>query len=238
MNKLAILIPIGLGLLAGVMNFLAVRSSIKPIELVSVNDTIRPGTPIAASMLVPISVRADQAILRSAIPWEQRGIVFERRVNRELGKGEILLFADVRQMDTDAVRNLREGETSLTISVPESKIVPGLRISDDVMVVVAARGAEEEDTTITKGQSVRLVGPFRVVGLGDAPGSGVSRDEPRSIVLAVRVNNNGELIDQSARDLENARPKRPGDRPLIIGLEFPHKKVRGSTTTTETPKDK
>lgn len=221
MNKLAILIPIGLGIAAGVMNFLAVRSSIKPIELVAVNDTVKAGSPITASMLVPVSLRADKEILRSAIPWEQRGLILGRKINREIIKNELILFTDVRLTESDVKQNLRDSEASLTVAVNASKVVPGVRIGDEVVVLIQGK-SDDEESPIAGKFGVRVVGPFRVIGFGEPTGSG--QNEARVIVLAVKLKN-GEIVDQGARDLEEATRGRRGDKSPVLGVEYPYAKV-------------
>ena len=221
MNKLAFLIPVGLGVAAGVFNFLAVRSSVKPIELVAVNDTVKAGTPVTASMLVPLAVRADKEILRSAIPWEQRGLILGRKISREVMKNELILFTDVRLTESDVKQNLRDNEASLTVAVNAAKVVPGVRIGDDVVVLIQGKG-DDDETPVPGKLGVRVVGPFRVIGFGEPTGSG--QNESRVIVLAVKLRN-GELADQGAKDLEEATRGRRGDKSPVLGVEYPYTKI-------------
>lgn len=222
MNKLAILIPIGLGIAAGVFNFLAVRSSIKPLELVAVNDAVKSGTPVTASMLTPLSVRADKDILRSAIPWDQRGVILGRKINREIMKNELILFTDVRLTESDVKQNLRDGEASLTVAVPAAKVVPGVRIGDDVVVLIQAGKGDDDESPVAGKVGVRAVGPFRIIGFGEPTGSGAN--EARVVVLAIKLRN-GEIADQGAADLEAATRGRRGDKSPVLGIEYPYVKL-------------
>lgn len=221
MNKLALLIPVGLGLAAGVMNFLAVKSSVQPIDVITITSDAKPGAEITTDRIAPLSLRADKKLLRSAIRWEDRAVILNRRLNRDLAAGEILLMADLRLAENDPKSNLKEGEASLTFSAPAGKIAPGTRVGDEIMVQVQEGNADEEGTA-AKAKGVRLIGPFRIVSLGEAPPLAI-RDATRTIVVGVlrKKNNPEQYADPNATLLELcARPKAPGEAGTILGVEF------------------
>src|SRR5262245_23143148 len=127
------MVPIVLGVIAGAIYLVAIRSGTKTIELVGVNQNMRAGDDLTDDVLVRVSVRADRTILRSAIRWEDRGLLIGRRVNRSLVEGELILFTDVRQAVGDTSANLKSDERSRTVSVPQVRVVPGLRVGDSVV---------------------------------------------------------------------------------------------------------
>jgi hypothetical protein len=152
-------------------------------------------------------VCADREIFRSAVPYAERGVVLRRRVGRALAAHEVLLFADVRQDAEDDVRaNLRPGESSLTVPVPQARVAPSLRVGDEVAFLLA-EGKPPADR--------RLLGPFRLVGFGARAdpfqATALGKEEVRKVVVAVTPGPEGKL-DPGARLLDEALRARPLER--------------------------
>ncbi len=217
-KSLGWVVPVALGVIAGVLYIAALRSGTKPIELVAIKSDagVKAGNELKAEDLTPVSIRADKTLLRSAVKWEDRGLVIGRKVNRPLLKDELVLFADVRQSAADFRQNLLAGEESRTVSVPLNRIVPGLRIGDDAQVILRT----DIETETGKGGSIgeRSIGRYRVIGLGERGETALSRDDSRLVVLAIKVNSRGEPLDQAAKELVEALEGKKGER--IIGIEF------------------
>jgi len=224
-KSLGWLVPVVLGVVAGGIYLIAIRSGTKTIELVGVSQNLRAGAELTDDVMVRVSVRADKAIFRSAVRWEDRGLLVARRVGRSLVEGELVLFADVRQSANDASINLNPGETSRTVAVAQNRIVPGLRVSDNVVFLVLGDGAEAEAEPVPdkKGRRPvshdREIGPFRVVGLSDR--SELSgREELRQVVVAVKKDGSGLPAEKAARDaLDDAISGARGQR--ILAIEVP-----------------
>jgi hypothetical protein len=216
MTALRVLIPIILGVVAGLINYLVMRSVTTTLDLVAVKDEVKLGTELTPEMFDKVSLRADAKIFRSAVPWSDRGMLVRRRVNRPLRAGEVVLFADVRhEGGEDVRRNLRPGEASLTAVVPQKRMPPGIRPPDEVTFILAPS---------TEGGEVtgpgRLVGPFRVVGLGDLTDPSLTgrmpRDEGmRKVIVAIPATT---PLPPSARALEEALRGRSTER--IVALEL------------------
>jgi hypothetical protein len=216
-TSLRVLIPLGLGLAAGLLNFIALRSATAPLYVVVVRDNVKVGTELTDRMLDRLSVRADRELVKSAVPYEERGLVVGRRVNRPMQAGEIVFFSDVRIYGGEEIRdNLRPGEVSLTMIAKHSRIAPGLRIGDEVSIVVAERPGTASAGAIVS----RVVGPFRLVGFGEHADpylGGPGRLEPvRKVVVAAPVGRGG-LLDSHANALERAAQS--GDDG-ILAVEF------------------
>ena len=223
-KSLGWLVPVILGVIAGGIYLTAIRSGTRTIELVGVSQNLRAGADLTDDVFVRVSIRADKSVLRSAVRWEDRGLLVGRRVNRSLVEGELLLFSDVRQAAGDAGANLKPDETSRTVSVPQNRIVPGLRIGDSVVFLVAGNGgeAEAEPPPEKKGRpgfGDREIGPFRIVGLTDR-GEPSGRDELRQVVVAVKKDGSGTAADRTAREaLDSAISGARGQR--ILAIEVP-----------------
>ena len=144
MSALRVILPIVLGVVAALLNFVVLRGSIAPLELTTLRTEVKADTEITEDMLERLSVRADKEIFKSAVPYSERGLLLGRRVTRPISAGEVLLYADVHNLDEENIRlYLKPGETTLTIPVKSSRIAPGLRRGDSVGVLVSMRPALE-----------------------------------------------------------------------------------------------
>lgn len=202
---LAWAIPLGLGVVAGFIYLTSVRAGTRPIELVGVSQNMKAGDDLTEDRLTRVSVRADKTLLRSAIRWEDRGLLVGRRVNRALVEGELLLFTDVRQSVGDVSANLKPDEASRTAAVPQFRVVPGLRVGDSVVFLVAGDVAENDPAPDSKGRrsSGGELGPFRVVGLSERTESTNPADQ-RLVVVAVKKDGTGTPAERAARETLDA----------------------------------
>jgi|GEM_PF-2000125 len=196
MSVLRILIPIALGLTAGVINFLVLRGSTAPVALTVMTKEVRQGSEITEELLEKIEVRADRKVFRSAVPWGERGILLRRRSTRSIGAGEVILYSDVRPELDLVTQNFQAGdERSETFSVRHSRLPPGLKAGDNILIFIAggevgtlAQPAPAFNNTFT------TVGPVRVVGMTERSepfgGIGMSTDnEVRRIAVAIPRDN-------------------------------------------------
>ena len=228
MNKTVatVFIPIGLGVVAALFNLMAVRSATSTVDLTVVTDDVKAGTPLTEGMLDRLTVRADKDVFKSAVRYEDRGVLVGRPANRPLAAREVVLLADIRLSGTFDVRaNLRPGERSLTLAVKPARIVPGLRVGDEVEVVLSGGGDHDPpgdpqpgDPPLPKGVGRgRTVGPFRVVGLGERQEAtaGAFRSDDRQVVIAYAAAQTGTR-DFAA--LERAYRREGGES--VVGVEY------------------
>jgi hypothetical protein len=224
-NRIGLLIPVVIGVVAGALNFMAVRSAVTPIALVAAGRDLKAGSELTEDALTRVNLRADRTVVRSAVRWEERGILVGRRVNRAVNKDELIFFADARQAGGEAALNLRAGEASITVAVPPARVVPGVRVGDDVMVLLVREGVglPAPPTEPRPGAESRLIGPFRVVGFGERSdpfqGGIPSREEMRQVVVAVRIDAAGVIQEPAGKELEEALRKARGER--VSAIEFP-----------------
>lgn len=225
MNKTiaTVLIPIGLGVAAALFNLMAVRSATNTVDLTVVKSDVKAGTPLTEEMLDKMTVRADRDIFRSAVRYEDRGVLVGRPANRPLVAKEVILLADIRLSGTFDVRaNLRPGERSLTLAVKPARLVPGLRVGDEVEIVLSGGDPEQAGGDLPKGVlRGRTVGPFRIVGLGERTEAtaGAFRSDDRQVVIAYSA------TAASGRDfaaLERAYRREGSD---VLGVEYAREKA-------------
>jgi hypothetical protein len=182
-----ILVPLALGLGAGLLNFVLIRGATTPLELVAVSKEVKAGEELKEDMLEKVSVRAPRELLASALLWSERGTILKARVARTLKPRELILGPDVRHELSDDIKNqLRPGEFSWTIIVRPFRLAPGLRQGDQVLVRAGG---------IDSSLPVKVSGPYRFLGLGEhlVPfhPSAASRDEFVKVALAIPTGKDG-----------------------------------------------
>src|SRR5579859_2593944 len=97
MKILRVVLPIVLGIVAGMLNLMVLRGSSAPLELAVINTDVKADTELTEDMVKAIPVRADKELLKSAVPYAERGLLLGRRVTRPLSAGEALMYADVHR---------------------------------------------------------------------------------------------------------------------------------------------
>ena len=215
MNSVRLLVPVALAVLAGGINFVVIKKSTTTLDLVVVKEKVKAGTPLTEDMLGKLSLRADAAVFRTAVPYADRGILLGRQLTRELTEGEAVLYADVRSHLDDVRPLLRPGESSLTLTLKAGRIATGIRPGDEVMFLIGVQRGTSDST----GKGARLVGPFRVLALADRAERGTSStgpDEPRKLIVAVPFAADGRL-DATGQQLEEAAR---GNAPTLQAVEF------------------
>jgi hypothetical protein len=193
---LKLTIPIGLGIVAVVLNLMASSHSQQLIQFVAVKSDIGPGLPITEDALRPIGIPIGnaEALRGVAVPWSERAVLFGRPCPlRGLKKGDIVFYRDA---NPDPGLNLEPGEVAMHLSL--EGLVTGslpsiLNVGDEVTFWVY-RTAPLDAKGLPAGPKPlpEAIGPFRVVSLGkkitrdfpEAPGMGSS--DQRDISFAVR----------------------------------------------------
>jgi hypothetical protein len=208
MNGYRILIPLGLGLVAALANFLAVRSKTAAIEIVAVTRDVKAGHELTDADLVAVAVRADSAIEVSAVRYDRRGELLGRKVNRALRAREVLFATDtVRRVGDDVQTNLRPGEVTRTLLVKAGCVAPNLQVGDQVGLLL--RGG----ALSTGGSDLRLVGPYRLVGVSEK-----DVQEQRTVVLALPVT--AGQLGPDARPLDQLGRGYDGRSDNVAAVEY------------------
>jgi hypothetical protein len=227
MNPVRILVPTGLAVVAGVLYFLSLSGTAPGIDLVIAREDIKPGTLLTDDLLDHVAVRADRNIIgKSAVPHEHRGVaLLGRTAHREVKAGELLFFVDVQEATPGTGLSLRPGEVALLVSLdhahypanlvrPGNQVgfvlgsaetspappFPGSTLAADLSQTWTAETSKPGGSLDTGG----LVGPFRVVSVGDRTDprelqSFGHSEEARLLSVAVKPNAEGELDGQTNR---------------------------------------
>lgn len=198
MSALRLLLPVVLGILAAILNFMVLRGSTAPLELAVLNTDLKADTELTDDMLDRLPVRADKGIVKSVVPYSDRGLLLGRRVMRPIGAGEVLLYTDVHNLDEENISlYLKPGETTLTIPVKSSRVAPGLRRGDSIGILVTMRPEPNPSKSVlrTPADATRMLGPFRLLRLGTVvdPYRSAGLGEASLLQVAIKPGANGQL---------------------------------------------
>lgn len=219
---LRLLLPIGLGLIAVFINTTVMNEKLRPKELIVVRENMKSGDIFTPADIEPRKFSGDVAsLVRAAIPWAERAVLFGREVPRDLIAGDLVLSRDA----TPPALELKpdEGEASLPVSLEGVPSVPRLLlVGEEVGFIIDKRrlrdveaGSALQDVnyqlSLMQGAPVEpdYVGPFRVLSVGrrltrtdEESGSGAAI-EGRIITIAIKLGPNDE-IDPEAEKLIKA----------------------------------
>lgn len=215
-NWIRVGLPIGLGLLAGVMNWITVQSKLKPVAFVSVNRSIPRGEIIRPSDLVRVEASGDTSrLLRAIVPWEERSIAYDTLASRDLLANDLLLLSDTKpHAGLQLGPYEREVTFPLPSTIPLTQIFAGHSVSFHLAL---GRGSERTGTSQDarnfddSDHSFRALGPFRVSAVcGDQTASMVGegsrdREDKHSLSIVVRVDSTGQYGEDVKRLLDAAR---------------------------------
>lgn len=246
-NWIRVLLPVGLGLLAGLLNFAAIHHKVAPETFVTVSRDIQFGEPLAEgeSDLQQLTLSGDVDLLKtSAVLWKDRYILLKKRAPRKLRKGDLLLFQDALQ-STELEPG--DGEVSLPVSIERIPNVPRLLLVGEEIGFLVARPRSAPTSSsalpITSEPDVdpEYVGPFRLLSVGDrlsrtqsdevqpdgsSPDSGV-------IHIGIRLNEGSNELEDSSRRLVAAQAANVYGRSGILAIVM-HKTRRKEQHTPDT----
>jgi hypothetical protein len=217
MSALRVLLPVVLGVIAAVLNFMVLRGSTAPLELTAVRSEVKADTELTEDMLERLPVRAEPEIFKSAVRYADRGLLLGRRVTRPLGAGEVVQYADVHNLDEENLRlYLKPGESTLTVPVKPARIARGLGRGDSVGFLVAMRlaGGAKLPTGGTVPLARQMLGPFRLLSRGTPvdPYRSAGLGEAQMVIVAVVRMPDGRLDpDVVALDEAIAASTTPGN---------------------------
>lgn len=237
MLKLAI--PIGLGLVAGGLNWYAVRKGPPPRALAVAVAEVKAGDVFKESHFAKLMVSRElnDALPKTAVPYEHLETLYGRESTRDLKKGDMVLWQDSTRPGWEL--SAMPDEKALPISLDGLSSVPKLiRVGDQIGFLVAKEQQQVKTADAKAGDAktgdrrrpdeldLDYIGPFRVLSVGER----ISRDnseknmssrggDERVITVAVKMGTDGQ-IDARTRKLITARygEKTIGQR--IVGIVF------------------
>lgn len=224
-------LPVGLGIIAAVVNWVAVSARLQPEAFVAVNANLAAGDPVRPDNLVQIELSGDLGSLRqAAIPWEHRAAVYHRSIPRDLIAGDIVLWRDASALLDEMPK---DGEDKLTIPLSDIPFVPRfILVGQEVGFWIA--GSEDDDLTPLEAEPGQederkgeYVGPFRVLAVGERaspgePGTDDARGRVNQVLtIAVKLDPQTRQLDEKTQHLLTLLNERRQQRIMAILLHSP-----------------
>lgn len=166
---LKILIPLGLGILAGFVNFMILQKGAAEIDFVTVETVVERGKPIQIDNLKKLSVSDKfSGLVKSMVPWSDRGALSGKLALRKIEEGDPVFFADTD--NEGGWLDLKEGEKLFPVNIGDLEF-------DSTLVKI---GNQISFRISFDEKSPKWIGPYRVVAVGsrsrnDEDGEGRSR---------------------------------------------------------------
>lgn len=192
-GALGLTIAAGLGIVGAICNWLYLQqlaADQETVSLIAVKHGVQlnVGDPFEEGDLEPVPIPRDRAgtLIERAPLWEARSAILGYGANRVFHGGEILLTADT---EAPAVRNLAEtlqdDEVARWVPIDTRAVVteqinPGDLVSFDVGTSGGGPTPASGDGTASPVAGSKIIGPFRVLALGN-------RREPTNIAQSART---------------------------------------------------
>lgn len=233
---LRLLIPLGLGLIAVVLNTRIMTDKLQPKVFVAISRNVGTDAVFSVNNIEPRSLNDNVAkLLQTAIPWEERAVLLGRPIPRPLHAGDLVLWRDATPPDREL--SPMDGEASLPISLHDIDIIPslllvgeevGFYVDGTIASAIQATPASPLDSQLTLpsqpgSKEPVYVGPFRLLSVGKRltrtqEGTSSSNDG-QVITIAFPVDKDGKT-DRKTNQLLRARSQRSG----IISIVLHHSK--------------
>lgn len=233
---LNILLPLGLAFIAGVMNFAVLSRTTATQSYIEVTGNLKPGETFKIPLLKQIKVAAK---VPGAIPWEERNVLATLRAPRNFEAGDWVMQSDIVPQDEIGIQ-LEKAEVALNVSLEGIVIEPKLlKIGQPIGFVIRQSDEVMANTTSsmnnTTPKEYQIVGPFRLVTLGEIAVEEVDPDEedqlrpPKTISVAV-PSSDGKSLDPEAQRLSQAIEQTRITAIVLYPTERP--KVESSSDTS------
>jgi hypothetical protein len=213
--KLAV--PLGLGIVATVLNFMAGQSAKAPVAFLVAGTDITAGSAFTTDNTQKVELPNDQAgtLKGVVVPASERAVVLGRICPRNLKKGDVIFYRDVSPTEPDL--DLRKDEELYFLSLEglvTNSLPALLKVGDEIGFWVYPRPAAEGGKAAKA--DPEYVGPFRVVSLGkritrdgvDKGGQGSG--DMREIGFAIKTSGDHKKLDENIKRLSEARAATPG----------------------------
>lgn len=198
MKWLRILIPLVIGVAAAGLNWVVLNSRAPAKTFVRVNTPVKANTTIEEGVLDKVELSGDlESLEKTAVPYSMRAVLFGRYLLRDLHKNDIILW-----QDTIASRG-ELNEPALPIPLEGMNVVPALLQVGDQIGFLAARGSKPTNSGANTAEpELDLIGPFRILSVGDqvyrlegADTRTSKGTSDRIITIAVKLANDRQIDD-------------------------------------------
>lgn len=226
-----LLIPIGLGVLAFGLNWMAVQPQMGR-DFVTVNQDVALDKELTESQLAQFKIVGQEFdhLKQTLVPWEERTALLGLPVRRDLKKGDVVLWQDVRYLSADFLP--AADELPLHISLEGVDYEPSLlKVGNQVGIVVPVSPKVQAtgDGTISAAvlnaelnAQFEELGPFRILSIGERtlqkPGESDSAErrkgDEKQVTLAIKLPA-ADVEKYSAGGATGSRPVPEAARKLL-----------------------
>jgi hypothetical protein len=232
---LNILLPVGLALAAGILNYAVLAKTAVTHSYIKVTQDLKLGETFDLAMFEEVEVTA---IVSGAVPWEDRNVLATLRTPRPMQTADWIMYSDVVPQEEHGIQ-LEKDEVALNVSLEGVVIEPKLlKIGQPIGFVIRKSDPQtdlEKETGKARGKGeYQIVGPFRLVTLGDAFMHEVETEEhgeaspPKTISVAV-PGTDGKTLNPDSQLLAQAV-----EQTLITAIVLYPTKRAAEVSTTET----
>jgi hypothetical protein len=206
MNWLKLMIPIVLGIAAGVANYLVLTSktSRPRTAYLTVKSEIKAGQPFKQGQFTVLEVEEETAgqLSSAVMRYADRAVLYDRPSRRSLKAGDLVLHQDAGQANWE--QELKEGEAVLPYALDGITTVEDLiAVGSNVGFFILSGEKPTPGATRLPERNAEYVGPFRVVGVGTridplAPAGSRSGGQSKVLSLAIKMDreNKPDLLAQ------------------------------------------
>lgn len=217
-----LLLAIGLGIGGAFASWFYLAQKSQELDLIhfvaiSNDKDINPDHKFTRSDLMKVSIPRNNAgsLERVAVKWDVVDTVVDSHARKPYAHGEIILHQDLATApDTDILSRLGDKEDLLWVPIDTRTTVPSLLNAGNMVSLIVPkinRGAgptpaERPGPPPGTSQLTELIGPFRIVALGNRMGSAAAMRALNAMpmqenVMAIAVKRNNNQFDENAQKL-------------------------------------
>ena len=204
-NTLKLIIPLILGLLAGVFNFMALKSSVQEVYFIKAVRDIPIGEQFGPGSVDRLTVLAQhsEGLKGSAVRFEDIGLLSGQTARRTIRSGDVIMYSDTEGLQGE-IYDFRVGDLAvLPVSLDGIATPPKMRVGDYVELKIPAEG------------SGKWIGPFRLVSIGKTISTESSVSDSRTIGIAYDTQNEPQL-----KELEEFIYRQSVDGEQLISIKL------------------
>lgn len=188
-NTLKLVIPLILGLIAGLFNFLSLKSTVQEESFVKATRQIEIGEPFDEGAVeeLPLMSKYAESLKNTAVLYKDLGLLSGQRATRTVHAGDIIFYRDTESLQGE-LYDFRKGDVAaLPVSLEGVTTLPKMRVGDRVELKIPLESGS--------GTASRWIGPFRLVSVGEEISNSTEARESNRISVA---------YDEKNRDMLNA----------------------------------
>ena len=209
-----VIIPVALGLVGGVCNYLYLAQQATKMETVSFvtisnQAKINGGDLFRKDQFQPVKIPKNNLgnLDQSGVLWQDREAVVGFRATRSYRGGEILLWQDIKTpSQKNLSERLAENEVARWVPVDTKTFIPERVNPGDRVSFIIANNINTADSLPSVNQAqTEIVGPFRILMLGTRAGdkqvhraAGLKSGPEHIITISVRYEQ-GKMEQKAAR---------------------------------------